>query len=150
MSKTCRNLRAFYWGKFSWTEMICVKKLTFCNSVIIIQCHHAISPQSWSAPTFKEHHFLLYCDLKIQPNIIQPLSLPSIFFKNRMQKPHRFNTQFSFHSMRQKKDRVEWRAGGGTLTSVFLSFPMFSLLCKNTFGLHRCHRRVKTVVWVCL
>ena len=32
MSKTSRNLRAFSWGKFSWTEMICVKKLTFCNS----------------------------------------------------------------------------------------------------------------------
>ena len=32
MSKTCRDLRAFYWGKFSWTEMICVKKLTLCNS----------------------------------------------------------------------------------------------------------------------
>ena len=25
MSKTCRDLRAFYWGKFSWTEMIRVK-----------------------------------------------------------------------------------------------------------------------------
>ena len=25
MSKTSRNLRAFSWGKFSWTEMICVK-----------------------------------------------------------------------------------------------------------------------------
>ena len=32
MSKTSRNLRAFSWGKFSWTEMICVKKLTLCNS----------------------------------------------------------------------------------------------------------------------
>ena len=32
MSKTSRNLRAFSWGKFSWTEIICVKKLTFCNS----------------------------------------------------------------------------------------------------------------------
>ena len=32
MSKTCRDLHAFYWGKFIWTEMICVKKLTFCNS----------------------------------------------------------------------------------------------------------------------
>ena len=32
MSKTCRDLRAF--SKFSWTEMICVKKLTFCNSAI--------------------------------------------------------------------------------------------------------------------
>ena len=32
MSKTCRDLRAFYWGKFSWTEMICVEKLTLCNS----------------------------------------------------------------------------------------------------------------------
>ena len=32
MSKTSRNLRAFSWGKFSWTEMICVKRLTFCNS----------------------------------------------------------------------------------------------------------------------
>ena len=29
MSKT---LRAFSLGKFSWTEMICVKKLTLCNS----------------------------------------------------------------------------------------------------------------------
>ena len=27
MSKTSRNLRAFSWGKFSWTEMICVKKI---------------------------------------------------------------------------------------------------------------------------
>ena len=26
MSKISRNLRAFSWGKFSWTEMICVKK----------------------------------------------------------------------------------------------------------------------------
>ena len=33
MSKTSRNLRAFSWGKFSWTEMICVIKLTLCNSV---------------------------------------------------------------------------------------------------------------------
>ena len=32
MSKTSRNLCAFSWGKFSWTEMFCVKKLTFCNS----------------------------------------------------------------------------------------------------------------------
>ena len=28
MSKTSRNLRAFSWGKFNWTEMICVNKLT--------------------------------------------------------------------------------------------------------------------------
>ena len=34
MSKTCSDLRAFSWGIFSWTEMICVKKLTFCNSVL--------------------------------------------------------------------------------------------------------------------
>ena len=33
MSKTCCDLRAFSWGKFGWTEMICVKKVTFCNSV---------------------------------------------------------------------------------------------------------------------
>ena len=33
MQKTCRDLPAFSWGQFSWTEMICVKKLTFCNSV---------------------------------------------------------------------------------------------------------------------
>ena len=32
MAKTCRDLHAFSWGKFSWTEIICVKKLTFCNS----------------------------------------------------------------------------------------------------------------------
>ena len=32
MSKTSCNLRAFSWNKFSWTEMICVKKLTLCNS----------------------------------------------------------------------------------------------------------------------
>ena len=32
MSKTSRNLRAFSWGKFSWTEMICAKKLRFFNS----------------------------------------------------------------------------------------------------------------------
>ena len=35
MSKTCRDLRAFYWGKFSWKEMICVKKLTCCNSGLV-------------------------------------------------------------------------------------------------------------------
>ena len=32
MSKTC-DLRTFSWGKLSWTEIICVKKLTFCSSV---------------------------------------------------------------------------------------------------------------------
>ena len=32
MSKICRDLRAFSWGKFGWTDMICVKKLTFFNS----------------------------------------------------------------------------------------------------------------------
>ena len=37
MSKTCRDFRAFSWGKFSWTEMICVKKLTFCNSVLVLR-----------------------------------------------------------------------------------------------------------------
>ena len=35
MSKTCRILCAFSWGNFSWTEMICVKKLTFCNSAVL-------------------------------------------------------------------------------------------------------------------
>ena len=34
MSKTPCNLRAFPWGKFSWTEMICVKRLTLCNSAL--------------------------------------------------------------------------------------------------------------------
>ena len=32
MPKFSRNLRAYSWCKFSWTEMICVKKLTLCNS----------------------------------------------------------------------------------------------------------------------
>ena len=32
MSKTRRDLGTFSWGKFIWTEIICVKKLTFCNS----------------------------------------------------------------------------------------------------------------------
>ena len=41
MSKTSRNLRAFSWGKFSWTEIICVKKLTFCNS----------AASTWTLPT---------------------------------------------------------------------------------------------------
>ena len=33
MSKTSCNLRAFSWGKFSWTEMICVKNWHFATLV---------------------------------------------------------------------------------------------------------------------
>ena len=38
MSKTSRNLRAFSWGKFSWTEMICVKKI----DIMQLWLHHAM------------------------------------------------------------------------------------------------------------
>ena len=31
MSKTCCDLRAFSWGKLSWTEMICVKNWHFAS-----------------------------------------------------------------------------------------------------------------------
>ena len=31
-SKNRNDLRAFYWGKFIWKELICVKNLTFRNS----------------------------------------------------------------------------------------------------------------------
>ena len=36
-SKTCYDLRTFSWGKFIWKELICVKNLTFCNSVHIFK-----------------------------------------------------------------------------------------------------------------
>ena len=44
MSKTCRDLRDFLWGKFSWTDLC--KKLTFCNSV------------SWCRMLIVETHFM--------------------------------------------------------------------------------------------
>ena len=42
MSKTCRDLRAFSWGKFSWTEMICENQLnTDClpGVLSVVTCH---------------------------------------------------------------------------------------------------------------
>ena len=53
MSKTCSDLRAFSWGKFSWTEVICVRKLTLCNSdygppsAADVTCEHP-KRQAWS------------------------------------------------------------------------------------------------------
>ena len=45
MSKTSRNLCAFSWGKFSWTEMICVKKLTLCNSAPLLSLKAMLAPR---------------------------------------------------------------------------------------------------------
>ena len=42
MSKTCRDLRAFYWGKFSWTEMICVKKIDILQLKIMQMSHSQV------------------------------------------------------------------------------------------------------------
>ena len=48
MSKTCRNLRAFYCGKFSWTEMICVKNWHFATLAGRWQmAREWIHPRSW-------------------------------------------------------------------------------------------------------
>ena len=54
MSKTSRNLRAFSWGKFSWTEMICVKKLTLCNSDFIIDIGLSLSVHGTLLPIYLE------------------------------------------------------------------------------------------------
>ena len=56
MSKTSRNLRAFSWGKLSWTEMICVKNWHFATLILSYQVWQIISWEmrlsKWTSNSF--------------------------------------------------------------------------------------------------